>query len=128
MTKEIIFNEKNYGKLNEELDKVQAKSRTRTISVEDMKYALESLEKKLGISKKNMNGLKIDFCYFAERYPNKYKWIPEGTCFTATYKNGSWRVVDIYRGNCDKTRRYEIYWTEAAKAAFIENKIDFLLV
>lgn len=99
---------------------VQGKSTARTISVYDIIYNLERVENTLGITKKAMDGIKVDVDIHAQAFPGAYKGIPMSTQFKATYSNGSWRLTDICRSNCRRSPSIIIYHTEASKAALIE--------
>lgn len=112
-------NENAMQKINEELDIIQAKSRVRTITAKDVKEWLEHVERTLSITKKALDGVKVIIDPNAQEFPSAYKYTPESTQFTATFKNGSWRIENIERARCGKIH-CRIIHTEESRAAIIE--------
>lgn len=109
--------------LTAELDEVQKRSRTRTISAETICMILNDYTNDLSIPKKDMEGIEIDVNPLAQPFPNAYKGIPQTTWFYAVYKRGSWRVTNIYRYDC-KTWKLHAKLTDAAKAA-LANRFEW---
>lgn len=113
MKKGIIINETNEQKITAILNNVQKNCTARTVTIEQVFKATERMEEyreKHGIAKKNMEGVTVEVNLHKERYPKAYKYTPEGTVFEMLYKNGKWRLLYCYRGNCDgsENKRYTV--------------------
>jgi hypothetical protein len=121
MKKKIIrINAENLEELTAELEKVQHRARVRTITAAEVVKACEKYEKRLGITKKAMQGIKITVDINAEDFPNAYKYAPESTVFTAEYARDGWRLVSVQRDYCHRwSNAINANLTEAAKAAII---------
>ena len=121
MKKPIILNsETKMQQLQSELDEIQSRSKTRTISAADVANILSEVERSLGISKKAMTGVTV-FYSGAETFPRAYKYTPESTHFTAEYSGTSWRIVSIKRDACpNRTKNTEVVLTDEAKNAIID--------
>lgn len=107
-------------KLTPVIAEAEGRSSARTLDPKIIFPLLSAVEKKLGITKKAMEGIRIWSDPFAQRFPNAYKYIPESTHFTAEYKRGAWWLTDVVRGTCKSGPRVVIYHTEASKAALID--------
>lgn len=100
---------------------VQGRATARTISPADMVHALDAVEKRLGISKKALDGCWAYIDVNAQTFPRAYKYTADSTQFAAVYMRGGWRVTSVSREKCNgPTRRYEVRLTDAAKAAIID--------
>jgi hypothetical protein len=100
---------------------VQVRATARTIIPADMVNALDTVEKRLGISKKALEGCRVYIDVNAQTFPRSYKYTAESTQFGAVYMRGGWRVTGVSRGKCNSpSRRYEVRLTDAAKAAIID--------
>ena len=85
------------------LSEEQKRARVRKIDAMGIVRKLHEIESKLAISKTAMNGIKAAVDLNAQRFPssiNSCIYVPESTQFEAIYKNGSWRVTDVYRARC----------------------------
>ena len=103
------------------LDEVQSKCKVRTINALDVVSALFTVEEKLDISKKALDGVSVCIDLNAQDFPNAYKFTPESTVFYATFKGGHWSVTDIRREQTHRpSRAYVITHTDASKAALID--------
>ena len=103
----------------------EGRATARTITAEKMLYALIQVEKKLDITKKAMDGIKVTIDINSQSFPNAYKYTPESTHFSAEYKNGSWRLTDIYRAECKNSFHIRIEHTEESKKAIIDRLSNF---
>ena len=113
-------------KINAALDEVQAKSRVRTITVENIEAMCEIVFKRCGISKKAMNGVSFTADWNAQAFPNAYKGIPESTIVSASFVRGEWIITDISRGTTRRpTVAYHVCLTDDAKAAIIQSIESF---
>lgn len=100
---------------------VQSRATARTITPADMVNTLDAVEKRLGISKKALEGCRVDVDVNAQTFPRAYKYTAESTQFSAVYMHGGWRVTYISRDKCkNPSRRYVVDLTDAAKAAIID--------
>lgn len=121
--KEINMKNANaMGRLTLELEAVQAKSSVRNIEPKDIVEWLEYIQTHLGISKKALNGVKVEVDIHAQDFPAAYKYQPVSTHFCAIFKNGSWRVTNITRSRCGRIR-CQIYHTEDSRKA-IQQRFD----
>lgn len=113
--------EKCKAALGAAIREAEGRAKVRTIDADDVAAALHDLEKRLGISKKSMEGLHVTVDLHAHRFSNAYKGIPESTIFDAEYRRGAWRVVDIRR---DRTRAPSnaivVRHTEQSRQAIID--------
>jgi len=98
--------------IESELSKIQSKSKVRTLMTFEVADTLK-------ITKKAMNGISVIIDVNAQSFPSAYKYIPQSTIFEAVYKNGSWRVTDIYRGRCGNIR-VKIHHTDDSLKAIQE--------
>ena len=106
MTK-IKINVKNQEKVEKLLDDVQKKSRTRTISYQDILDAVEDIEKKFNMcSKKSKIGLKVFFNKHMQKFPNAYKYTPRGTEVILEYFSSGFFITKISREFCGKSYDY----------------------
>ncbi len=103
----ITVNEKNKAKIETAIAVAQGKASVRCITYASIVNECAKIEAQLGVSKKAMDGVVYDVDYHAQHISNAYKYTPESTQFTLTYKNGSWRVSDIRRANTRKTANRE---------------------
>ena len=108
-------------KIVPELDAVQARCTSRTITPLRILDELLDIEDALGIPKKAMDGVSVSVDANAQNFPSAYKFTPESTRFKAVYRGGCWRITDIRR---DRTRRESqkvvVSHTEASRAALID--------
>lgn len=121
MKKPIILNsETKMQQLQSELDEIQSRCKTRTISAADVANILSEVERSLGISKEAMKGVTVLYSG-AEKFPNAYKYIPESTHFKAEHTGTCWKVDSINRTTCpNRTKNTELVLTDAAKEAIID--------
>lgn len=102
------------------LNDIQRRCKVRIITSDDIINQLIKYETSINISKKALNGTKVTMDINAQSFPNAYKFIPESTKFSVEYINGSWRITDIYRGICTKTKILATL-SDSAKIAVINN-------
>ena len=98
--KSAIIKTANPNKLKQMIDDGNGKATTRTIDLDDILTAARRIENALNIPKKYLEGLVYSVDMNAQDFPRAYNYVPESTHFTLTYKNGTWRVSDIVRGQC----------------------------
>jgi hypothetical protein len=124
LKKEIILKDKRDSKtinaLTNAIIDAEGRATARTISYDEIFYILERIKKRLNITKKAMEGIKVFCDPNAQEFSKAYRYTPESTQFNATFKNGKWRITAIYRSTCGKDdARIEL--TEDAKNAIIAN-------
>ena len=123
-----LLEDAGYTKLQAELDYVQRRSRVRTITAEEIIRCLIDIEDELGVPKAAMEEITVDVDLNSENFPSAYKGRPESTQFCAIYRNGSWRITDIYR---NYTRRFNqrviVNHTETSKKALIDRFSVFVI-
>ena len=85
------------AKITAALEAVQGKCKVRTIDADDIKNAIEQMERFFGIPKCKLDGLRVDCDVNAQSFPNAYKFVPESTIFSAENRKGKWYIVSIRR-------------------------------
>jgi hypothetical protein len=119
--KETIINTTNETRITAELEEVQNRAKERTIDLYDIKKAVESIQKTMGIPKKALEGCEFDVNIHAQKFPSAYKWAPSYTTFSVTMKGGKWRLTDIRRTDYwTGTAKVHSHLTDEAKQALIE--------
>lgn len=107
------------------IKEAEGRASARTITAEEILSTLIRIEDDLHISKKAMNGINVTVDINSQSFPKAYKYTPESTHFSAEYKNGSWRLTDIYRAECKSSFHIHIEHTEESKKAIIERLSNF---
>ena len=125
--KDIIIKESNKEKINEIIKKADGRARERIIeSYEELVKICESVEDRLKpMTKKAMDGTKIHYD-FRDHFPRAYKYTPASTHVDLIFKNGSWRLVDIYRDTCPNLNccyYYRLELSETAKESVLNRFI-----
>ena len=125
--KPIIINDTNRARIETAIAEAEGKATARTITFDNIVHACERIEKKLGVTKKAMEGVYYDVDLHAQNFPNAYKYRAESTPFTVEFSKGKWRVSDFRRA---KTRtpnnRYVcVEMPEETKHAIIREKMVF---
>ena len=106
-----------------EIDNVQARAKTRTISYEDIVDTLKEIDARLGISNAAKKGVKVFVDYHAPHFPARYNGRPESTQFRAEHNGKTWAITEICRGYTIHTenKAINLTFTDTAKAAIIKN-------
>lgn len=116
----------SYKKLENAIDEAEHRCTVRCISVDDICRYLISVEKRLDITKKAMNGVTVCIDIHAQNFPSAYRGTPESTYFKAVYKNGSWRITEISRRRTSRAGHGTmIHLTEDAKTALLSRIIEY---
>lgn len=122
------FTNSGMEKLAAALDEVQRRAKVRTISADDVKSALLSINKKLDIPKKHLDGVQICVDIHAQTFPSAYKYRPESTQFVAVNIRGTWYVTGVSRSDTMRpTKAVLCRLTDEAKAALVESRASFAL-
>lgn len=107
--------------LTEAIKEAEGKAKERTIAAWLVVEMLDKIERKLGLTKKAMNGITASVDLYAQDVPRAYKYKMMGTRFEAEYKAGSWRITKIWRDEVRRgSQRVYLTLTDDAKAALIE--------
>lgn len=123
LVKPVILNgnEKNNAALQAALDRIQSRSRVRTIDVDDIYTAAAHVEKKLGIPKKTLEGVQVHVDLYAQTFPSAYHGIPESTQFDMVFSKRFWRVVKVSRKQCGSSGHdYFVTFSDEARKALVE--------
>lgn len=115
--------------IQEKLETVQKKSRERTVttaSISEIKNEIDKyLHTTLGIKRKNLEGVLVDYDANAQTFANAYHGKPESTHLVIVYdKKGHACVIDIYRGTCI-SHKASILFTDAAKTDITDHASKF---
>lgn len=128
LVKPVILNgnEKNNAALQAALDRIQSRSRVRTIDVDDIYKAAAHVEKKLGIPKKTLEGVQVHVDLYAQTFPSAYHGIPESTQFDMVFSKRFWRVTKVSREQCKSNGHdYRVTFTDEARRALVERFESF---
>lgn len=128
LVKPVILNdnEKNNAALQAALDRIQSRSRVRTIDVDDIYEAAAYVEKKLGIPKKTLEGVRVHVDLYAQTFPSAYHGIPESTQFDMVFSKRFWRVTKVSREQCKSNGHdYRVTFTDEARRALVERFESF---
>lgn len=125
--KSIIISETNKAKIEAAISEAEGRATCRTITFDDIVKATQRIEKKLGIPKKYLEGVRYSVDIHAQNFPNAYKYRAESTQFTVEYLKGKWRVISIGRSYTRRSGHdYLCYiMPEDTKNAIIETMKDF---
>jgi hypothetical protein len=93
----IIINDTNRDRITAAIREVEGKAYTRTVEYADLVRATQRIEKKLGVPKVHLEGVKYDVDIHAQNFPKKYKYKAESTQFVVEFSKGKWRLVSIER-------------------------------
>lgn len=122
------INVKNTAKIQDTLDLVQARSRTRNINSEDViktcKTACKAL-KTLGLLRSEMVGAKFTFVNGIGHVSSSYYGIPQSTHFDFEIGKNTIFVTAIYRTYCNINKKIKFLNLDAFREA--SNKDDVRL-
>lgn len=123
----IIVNETNKAKIENAIAEAEGKATCRTISFDTIVCATKVIEKRLGVPKKYLEGVRYDVDWHAQTFPKAYKYRAESTQFIVEFSKGKWRVCNIER-YYTRTNGHDykcLEMPEETKKAVIENLMDF---
>ena len=123
--KNIIAGVKNAKRIDAEIKLAEGKATERRITSNEIFEALETLDKRLNITKKAMDGVKTSIDIRAQTFPNSYKYRASSTQFDAEHINGNWKITNIYRGFIRGAKQNNVKLTDEAKAAILANYMEF---
>ena len=107
----IIINEGNRAKIESALKSAQGKATERTMDFADVCDAVSAIDShlgKLGLSEALKDGAKV-FCQpGAGKFPRAYKYVPMATFVEVVRRNRKWRLVEVGRCDCNRSKRFHI--------------------
>lgn len=122
--KEINFTEANYDKIAAAIKLAEGRAKERTVNVEGIANAIDTIEQKLEIPKKSMIGVTVIIDLNAQNFAKGYRYTPQSTKVKLIRKKTCWCILNIWRGYTESpTRRYAFTFTEEAKEAIIASKL-----
>lgn len=125
--KSIIINETNRERINAAIAEVEGRATARTITYDDVVRACAVIEKRLGIAKKDLEGVEYSVDIHAQTFPRAYKYRAESTQFHVKREGGKWRVTHVmrYYTRADGHDYKCITMPDATKQAIIMSKMKF---
>lgn len=93
----VIIHEGNRAIIEVMLNKAQRNARVRTISYGDLAIICNTIEERLGVPKKALEGCVYSVDLHAQNFPHAYKGVPESTEVTVKYLYNKWRLVSATR-------------------------------
>ena len=123
--KPIVIKDSNKDRIEQAIKQAQVKARTRTITLNDVFFAVLDIEKKLqDVPKVAWEGVRVVVdVHGGERYPSAYRGAPESTQFKITYTSGTWKLTDVYRMDVVQTKGgyMTIYLPDELQKAIVES-------
>lgn len=123
----IIISETNKDRIKAAIQEAEGKASARTVEYDGIVRACGRIEKKLGIPKKYLEGIRYDVDLHAQNFPNAYKYRAESTHFVVEYSKGKWRLVSIERAYT-RTAGHDfrcLAMPEETRNAVIDRMMDF---
>lgn len=118
----IRFSEANRAKIDEFITKVEGRARERRLTVSDLTFYIDLLEKKFSmVTKKSLEGLKVEVNVNAQKFPNAYKFEPQATLVWVRRQGGQWVITDISRAKCTTHVFRILEFPEELKKAIIKS-------
>lgn len=116
------INVNSVDKINQELERVQALAKVRTIRYEDILTAVADVEKRLSqlLYKKDWVGLSVWCDPHAKTFPHAYNGVPKSTQFVMKRYSSGWFITWIGRATCSGSHRYAISGFSRKGAELIE--------
>ena len=107
--KPIIINEHNKDKIEQVLDEVQGRCKTRLIDYNDILAELKAVDEQFSkvCTKKAFENTEVLIDVNGQNFPNSYKFSAKSTQFRAVYSKSKWRLVYLDRDWC---RTYSQRW------------------
>lgn len=105
-------------KLQDALDAVQKLSKTRTVTVQDIRNTLD----RIPVLKAHLDGTTV-YWDGAEQFPGAYRYTPMSTHWTAQNIKGRWYITDICRAECPNRSSFRglVEYSEDAKKWIIDH-------
>jgi len=122
----MLVKESNKNKIEKMIAEAEGRATARTLIFDDIIFDIKEIEKKLGIKKKDMIGIKACVDTNAQDFPKAYKYRPESTHYTMIRKANGWDLKTVERNT---TRReghaYELELPKHTKLAIIKSMSNF---
>lgn len=119
----IIIKDENAEKMQKVLDAVNGKARVRVITLQDVYYAIDTLQEKFKGINKNEMSVAVDL--YAQDFPNSYNGTPISTQFFLLYKNGTWRLSGAGRYTCGTVKFHVLHMSDDTKASIVRQYEKF---
>lgn len=116
----IVIKESNKERIEKIIKEVEGAAKVRKCSYQDLIYYINTIEEKLNISKTALNGTVAWISPHGAKFPQAYKYSPQGTYFRVKFTAGTWKVTIISRGDINRDDRYHLTLSDTAKNALIE--------
>ena len=99
---------------------IEGRSKARTITAENICEALYYIEIKMHhITKKAMNGTKVEINLNAQEFPGSYRFDALSTWFTAEFDKNHWSITEIKRDICGRYKFF-VELSDTAKEAILK--------
>lgn len=122
----IIFSEANSAKIEQFIAKVEGRARERRLTFSDMAFYIGLLEKKFSkVTKKSLEGVRVEINVNAQKFPKAYKFEPQATLVWVKRQGGHWVITDITRTKCTTHAFKVLLFPDALKKAIIESMETF---
>lgn len=104
-------------KLQNLLDEVQVRSKARTITVQNIRDALD----RIPVPKAHLDGTVV-YWDGGEKFPSAYKYVSVSTHWVAENVKGKWYITNVRRDTCpNRQSRGSVVYGEAAKQWIIRD-------
>ena len=124
MNKIIVINNANKDIINDIISKAEGRATARTIDYEDCVAMVNRIDKLLNLPQKAKNGIRAHIDLHAQTFSVSYKGTPYSTHIEVLYRNGSWRLIRVFRAETHcYSYRYNVRLTETAKNELMRRRI-----
>lgn len=126
-TNNIIIGEQNKERIEAVIRQVEGKASARCIDYNDIVKAVKTIEDRLNIPKKDLEGVRYSVDLNAQNFPNAYKYKADSTQFTVVRQGGKWRLEKVIRYTC-RNEGHMFHCTdmpEATKTAILAKAVTF---
>lgn len=131
LSRPIVIKPANVARLQAALSAAEGRSSARLISAEYLIRLTAELDKQLRrySTLKAMQGIVVKLAPHAERFPNAYKWRPEGTACRIKYSSGNWKLINCCREYCDNPANGSciLHMPDAMHAEMVQRAHDLKL-
>ena len=115
MKRNVQICAENEQKITDIINEAEKRARVRLITYKNIVSMTEGitdkLHNKLGVKKKDMEGISVHCDYHADRFPVNYRFYPQSTQFNAIFKRGKWYITSVYRADTEKNSDCTIHLT-----------------
>lgn len=114
--------ESNRTRINTELQRVQSRCEVRLVDFDDIRRMIKTIEDRLQISKKSLEGCEAVVDIHAQNFPHAYKYTPDSTWVKLAYSAGCWQFIDAQRARtASEGHGYVLSLTPAAEAEILRH-------